>query len=66
MKLLEYLKKTNQTQAEFGAKLGKSQTLISAYCTGALIPPRATALDIVKISNGAVTLNDLWNLKTSA
>ena len=60
MKLSEYISKAGITQAEFGKKIGRSQTLISAYCNGTLIPPRATALDIVKETQGAVTLADLW------
>lgn len=63
MTLLNYLKETKQTQAQFAKKLGKTQQLVSGYCTGVLIAPRATALKIVKITNGAVTLSDLWHTK---
>ena len=63
MTLSEYLEKTHQTQAEFGELIGKSQQLISGYCTGTLTSPRATALDIVKATKGAVTLEDLWGVK---
>jgi DNA-binding transcriptional regulator YdaS (Cro superfamily) len=66
MTLSDYLDKTKQTQTEFAKKLGKSQQLVSGYCTGALIAPRDTALKIVEISNGAVTLEDLWHMKKSA
>ena len=63
MTLPEYLEKTKQTQTQFAKKLESSQQLVSGYCTGKLIPPRMTALKIVKITNGAVTLSDLWNIK---
>ena len=60
MKLSEYLSKTEQRQADFAKKLKKSQTLVSAYCTGTLMPPRKTALKIVEITKGEVSLADLW------
>ena len=63
MKLSEYLKNEGLTQEQFAKKLGKSQTLISAYCTGSMMPPRQTALKIVKITDGQVTLSDLWHTK---
>jgi hypothetical protein len=62
-KLSDYLDKTKQTQNDFAIRLGKSQQLVSGYCTGAFIPPRATALKIVEITKGAVTLSDLWHTK---
>lgn len=63
MTLPDYLKTTKQTQAEFAEKLGKSQTLISAYCREKMVPPRETALRIVEITRGNVTLGDLWHTK---
>ena len=63
MKLSEYIKLKNLTQAEFAKMLGKSQQLVSGYCTETLMPPRATALKIVEITKGAVTLEDLWHTK---
>jgi hypothetical protein len=65
MTLSEFLDKTEITQTDFAKKLGKSQQLVSGYCTGALIPPRATALRIVEITQGAVTLEDLWHMKSA-
>jgi len=65
MKLHEYLYSTKTTQAEFAKLLRKSQTLISGYSSGSLLPPRATALKIVKVTKGAVTLSDLWGVKLS-
>jgi len=63
MNLSDYLLKMKKTQAEFAEELGKSQQLVSGYCTGALIPPRETALKIVEITKGKVTLEDLWHTK---
>lgn len=63
MKLIDYIKSNKSTQAEFGKRIGKAQTTVSAYITGELIPPRATALKIVKVTKGAVTLEDLWGVK---
>ena len=65
MTLSEYLSKTKMTQAKFAELLGRSQQLVSGYCTGALIPPRATALKIVKVTKNAVTLADLWGVKVA-
>ena len=65
MKLHEYLTLAKMTQLEFSKKINKSQTLVSGYCTGTLIPPRATALKIVKITKGVVTLGDLWGIKVA-
>jgi hypothetical protein len=65
LKLVEYLKSTKTTQAAFAKKLGKSQTLISAYCAESLVPPRSTALKIVKVTKRAVTLADLWGITLS-
>ncbi len=63
MTLSEYLDKTKMTQTQFARRIGKAQTTVSGYCTGALIPPRATALKIVEVTKGAVTLTDLWHTK---
>lgn len=63
MTIPEYLKKHNLTQEQFGTMIGKSQQLVSGYCTGQLVPPRATALKIITVSKGEITLEDLWHTK---
>ena len=59
MKLKLYLEINNITQAEFAKKLRVKQQSISFWCKGNP-PKRRNALQIVKLTNGKVTLNDLW------
>lgn len=61
MKLPEYLKHNKINQSQFAKKIGVKQQSVSDYCVGKP-PKRATAYKIVKVTKGAVTLADLWNM----
>jgi len=63
MKLAKYLEVKKLSQDRFAKRIGCSQQLISAYCREVMVPPRKTALIIVKKTKGDVTLNDLWDMR---
>ncbi len=59
-KLAQYLKDTGQTQMGFAEKIGKDQSLVSRYITGAAKPTLDVAVLISKVTDGAVPV-DSWS-----
>ena len=55
--------KHNMTQQQFGSVIGKSQSMVYAYETGASIPPLEVMLKIVSIFN--VSLPSIMGFDTS-
>lgn len=62
MTLSDYLKKNNITQEDFATRMDVEQQTVSDWCAGSP-PKRLNAFKIVKITKGAVTLQDLWGVK---
>lgn len=60
MRLDEYLTKHSLSQTAFGAELTPvaGQSLVSQWITGATKITLARALDIAKVTKGAVTIED--------
>ena len=67
MKLKTYMKRKKLTLRAFAPRVGKrgisAQTLHN-YVTGKRVPPLGTALDIVKATDGDVSLRELLDGKT--
>jgi len=57
MKLDEYLKTENLSSAEFGAKIGVSGRSVDYYRN--LEPRRQVTKEIIRVTDGKVTANDL-------
>ena len=60
MKLEDYLKKNNLTHDDFSRKVGVTRPLITQII-GGRNPSTALVKRIEEITNGEVTLNDLFN-----
>lgn len=60
VELKEYLKTNNVTMAVFGEKIGRAQSIVSRLANRRHRPDPTTALRIVKVTKGAVSLDDLY------
>lgn len=58
MKLADWLKQHDVTQAQFADDIGVSKGAVSGYCNGAGWPEKKTAEKIFARTDGAVTPND--------
>lgn len=58
MKLGEYLEKNNIPQIAFCKLIKATQPQISRYVTGKTVPSLKTAIEIARVTNGYVTLQD--------
>lgn len=63
MKLKTYLKRRKMTLRAFAKKVGITSSAIHYYVTGQRTPQLGIALDIVKATDGEVTLRDLLDGK---
>lgn len=61
-KLAAYLKQRKITFAEFGGRIGRTQSTVSRICAGKVNLNRATVLAIYRETGGAVTPNDLFGI----
>lgn len=59
MKLRTFLKRNRLTRKAFAKRVGISPQAVGYYVKGQRRPSLATAIDIVKATEGAVTLRDL-------
>jgi hypothetical protein len=59
MKLDEYLKTENLSSAEFGAKIGVSGRSVDYYRNLERQPRRQVTKEIIRVTDGKVTANDL-------
>jgi transcriptional regulator with XRE-family HTH domain len=59
MKLLTWMKRNKITQEQLAKKLGIKQQSVSRYVNGNP-PKRKLAYKIVSITNGDISLKDLW------
>ena len=64
MKLGEWLKKKHITQQDFATRIGKSQTAVSKYVNGKMMPDVETVKRIRDETKGRVGLND-WGIDES-
>ena len=62
MKLSQYLADTDQTEAAFAERIGRSREAVRRYCNGERIPDRETMPLIVQASDGRVQPNDFFDL----
>jgi len=61
-KLIAYLKQRKITFAEFGGRIGRTQSTVSRICAGKVNLNRVTVLAIWRETGGAVTPNDLFGV----
>lgn len=61
MKLDEYLRRSGTKEEAFAAELGTTQASVNRYRSGRRKPRPAMACRIVKATDGAVTLEDLYS-----
>ena len=59
MRLVEWMAETAISQGQLARDLGCTQTAISRYLSGQRVPRPSVMLLIYKVSDGAVTPNDL-------
>lgn len=64
MTLAQYLKKSDTTAAELAQKLGVSHVAVWRWVTNKCAPRAGVAVEIERISKGAVTVSDLLPGKT--
>lgn len=62
MKIEEYLKRCQITQAMLASRVGVSVQAVSLFCLGERIPRPETMRKIYVATNGAVTPNDFYGL----
>lgn len=62
MKIDEYLKQSQTTQAMLASRVGVSVQAVSLFCLGERIPRPETMRKIYVATNGAVTPNDFYGL----
>nr|DAF54000.1 MAG TPA: Helix-turn-helix XRE-family like protein [Siphoviridae sp. ctFgp7] len=62
MKIDEYLKQSQTTQAMLASRVGVSVQAVSLFCHGERIPRPETMRKIYVATNGAVTPNDFYGL----
>lgn len=62
MELLDYLTQNKTTMSAFGKRVGRAQSIISRLANKKHWPDRSTAVKIVVVTRGAVTLDDLYSL----
>jgi anhydro-N-acetylmuramic acid kinase len=62
MKLKSYRAIANMTQQQLAERLGVSQLSVIKYENGENIPSREQMINIFRVSNGAVTPNDFYDL----
>lgn len=60
MKLREYLKSNDLTEAQFADRVGLSQAAINRYCAGRRIPDKDAMPAIIKGTSGDVQPNDFF------
>lgn len=65
MKLGDFLKNNDLTQAEFAAWVGIDQSAVAKY-VGGRIPREEVMRRIFKVTNGAVRADDFYDLPTKA
>ena len=63
MKLKTYLKRRKLTAKAFAKQIGITRQAVHYYVTGQRTPQLGIAIDIVKATNGEVTLRDLLDGK---
>lgn len=57
-----WLHETGQTSVAFAEQVGVSQAAISRFCAGKQIPRRDIMVSMYRLTNGAVTPNDFFDL----
>ena len=62
MELLEYLKARKITMSEFGSKIGRAQSIVSRIANRKHRPDPTTAVKIVVVTKGEISLDDLYQL----
>lgn len=65
MNLREYLFRQEISVKDFADQLGTDRSYISAFKTGRLIPGKRLAQDIVDLTNGQVTIEELMDPKAT-
>ena len=60
MELLEYLKTKKITMSDFGAKIGRAQSIVSRIAARKHRPDPSTAVRIVQVTRGEISLDDLY------
>ena len=59
MTLLEYLEAEGLSQAALARELGVTRSAVNQWSSGRAVPSAATALAIIRRSDGQVTLEEL-------
>ena len=66
MKLAEYLRAHELSDAAFARLIGVERQAVGRYKSGERFPEREILVSIFKATNGAVTANDFADLPTQA
>lgn len=61
MKLGDWLKAREISEAEFGRRIGKHRATVGRWCTGESHPGKGSLGKVLKATNGEVTANDFMD-----
>ena len=61
MKLEDYMRKKNMTDADFAILVGRHPSQICRYRNGATLPSWRTAIRIQEVTTGKVTVQDFFD-----
>lgn len=62
MKLADYLKMTGTTYSAFGRMIGTKHSAVHRWTTGKRRPSGPVMVEIIRVTKGAVTPNDFFDL----
>jgi hypothetical protein len=66
MKLADWLEAHSITDARFGEMIGAARQAVHRYRAGGRVPDKVMMSRIVKVTGGAVSPNDFYEVESSA